>query len=89
MNRPRLDQYLYHTSFFASRAEAQSFINSGFVILNDRVAKPSSPVKNDDVIKIINDDVYLVIKAQINIENNICYVGYEVIQKGKINKASC
>ncbi len=89
MKKPRLDQYLYHTSFFSSRTEAQEFISSGFVLLNGDTAKQSSAVKNGDIIKIINQNYFIKIQTEITIEGNTCYVGYKVLEKGKINIATC
>ena len=89
MTKPRIDQFLYHTSFFKSRAEAQEFISSGFVIINGKTAKPSSQVKEGDEIRILNDGYFLLIRAQVQIEDRTCYVGYTIIDKGKEKVASC
>jgi ribosomal 50S subunit-recycling heat shock protein len=89
MIKPRIDQFLYHTSFFKSRAEAQDFISSGFVTINSRIAKPSSQVKDGDEIRIMDNGFFIVIKAQIQIEDRTCYVGYTILNKGKEEVASC
>ena len=48
----RLDKYLKVSRLIKRREAAKEFIEKGFVSLNNKIAKPSSEVKHDDVIEI-------------------------------------
>ena len=48
----RLDKYLKVSILIKRREAAKEFIEKGFVSLNNKIAKPSSEVKLDDVIEI-------------------------------------
>ena len=48
----RLDKYLKVSRLIKRREVAKEFIEKGFVSLNNKIAKPSSEVKLDDVIEI-------------------------------------
>ena len=48
----RLDKYLKVSRLIKRREAAKEFIEKGFVSLNNKIAKPSSEVKLDDVIEI-------------------------------------
>mgnify|MGYP003511502535 CR=1 FL=1 len=46
----RLDKYLKVSRLIKRRTIAKEILDLGFVKINDRVAKPSSEVKVDDII---------------------------------------
>ena len=48
----RLDKYLKVSRLIKRREAAKEFIEKGLVSLNNKIAKPSSEVKLDDVIEI-------------------------------------
>ena len=48
----RLDKYLKVSRLIKRREAAKEFIEKGFVSLSNKIAKPSSEVKLDDVIEI-------------------------------------
>lgn len=48
----RLDKYLKVSRLIKRREAAKEFIEKGFVSLNNKIAKPSSEVKLDDVVEI-------------------------------------
>ena len=48
----RLDKYLKVSQIIKRREVAKQCIENGFVLLNDKVAKASSPVNVNDVITI-------------------------------------
>ena len=50
----RLDKYLKVSRLIKRREAAKQFIDKGYVLLNDKVAKPSSEVKIDDIIQIVS-----------------------------------
>lgn len=60
----RLDKYLKVSRLIKRREAAKEFIEKGFVSLNNKIAKPSSEVKLDDVIEI-RTPFGKVIRAQI------------------------
>ena len=54
VNKMRLDKYLKVSRLIKRREAAKQFIDKGYVLLNDKVAKPSSEVKIDDIIQIVS-----------------------------------
>ena len=48
----RLDKYLKVSRLIKRREAAKEFIEKGYVFLNGKVAKPSSEVKEGDVLRI-------------------------------------
>lgn len=49
----RLDKYLKVSRIIKRRTVAKEACESGRVIINNKVAKPSSEVKEDDIIEIL------------------------------------
>ncbi len=50
----RLDKYMKVTRLIKRREIAKQMIDSGYVSINDKIAKPSSEIKVADYIKIKN-----------------------------------
>lgn len=49
----RLDLFLKQTTLIKRRTIAKELADKGRVFINEKVAKPSSEVKSDDVIKLL------------------------------------
>ena len=59
----RLDKYLKVSRIFKRRTIAKDISDHERVFINDRVAKPSSEVKPNDIIKIVYGTKTLTIKV--------------------------
>lgn len=66
----RLDLFLKKTMIVKRRVVAKQLVESGKVFINDKVAKPSSIVKNLDEISIKIHDRIRRFQAIITIKNN-------------------
>ncbi len=59
----RLDKYLKVSRIIKRRTVAKEVCESGRILINDKVAKPSTPIKEGDIIQITFGNRML--KAQI------------------------
>lgn len=59
----RLDKYLKVSRIFKRRTVAKDISDHERVLINDRIAKPSSDVKPNDIIKIVYGTKTLTIKV--------------------------
>ena len=59
----RLDKYLKVSQIIKRRTLAKESIDRGFVLLNNKVAKASSEVKVNDVIKLAKTNPTFKVKA--------------------------
>ena len=80
----RLDKYLKVSRLIKRREAAKEFIVKGFVFLNGKSAKPSSEVKEGDLIEI-HSPFGQVIKARIKEVRMVSKISdadqmYEVVQ---------
>ncbi|MDK2897420.1 MAG: hypothetical protein PWP04_1540 [Candidatus Atribacteria bacterium] len=79
----RVDQFLKNSRLIKRRTLAQTACNSGKVLVNGKVAKPSTPVKVDDFLTI-SFPAY-VLEVQIKeIARGVSPEGmYQVLKKEK------
>lgn len=61
----RIDKYLKVSRIIKRRTIAKDILDLGFVKINNKVAKPSSEVKNDDVLALKLGERELIIKVKI------------------------
>lgn len=61
----RIDKYLKVSRIIKRRTIAKDILDLGFVKINNKVAKPSSEVKNDDVLTLKLGERELIIKVKI------------------------
>lgn len=66
----RLDKYLKVSRIIKRRTVAKEVCESGRVYINDKVAKPSTEVKEEDIIEIKYADKILKAKI-VNIANHV------------------
>jgi ribosomal 50S subunit-recycling heat shock protein len=59
----RLDKYLKVSRIFKRRTVAKEISNHDRVLINDRVAKPSSIVKSGDLVTIVYGTKTLIIRV--------------------------
>lgn len=77
----RVDLYLKYTKLVPRRVLGKSLIEGGNVLINDKVAKPSSQVKNEDCLTIYLDNMTLIIEVAITKEGNKIILGGKLIDK--------
>ncbi|MDY0177681.1 MAG: RNA-binding S4 domain-containing protein [Erysipelotrichia bacterium] len=77
----RADLYLKYVNLVARRVLSKSFIESGNVLINDKIAKPSSQIKDGDTLTIYMGNTTLIIEASIKQEGKKILVGGTVIDK--------
>lgn len=84
----RLDKYLKVSRIFKRRSVAKDISDHDRVFINNRLAKPSSDVKVDDVITIVYGTKQLTIRVMAVFENakkDDAQKMYEVIEEKKID----
>ncbi|MCI6156237.1 MAG: RNA-binding S4 domain-containing protein [Erysipelotrichaceae bacterium] len=59
----RIDKYLKVSSVIKRRTIAKDILDLGFVKINDKVAKPSSEVKENDIIELTLGERRLSVKV--------------------------
>lgn len=83
----RLDKYLKVSRVIKRRTIAKDIIDLGFVFINNKQAKPSSEVKENDILTLNLGDKQLTIKV-VNIEKVMnkkeASTMYEILQEEKI-----
>lgn len=77
----RVDVYLKYSKLVPRRVLGKSLIEGGNVLINDKVAKPSSQVKNEDCLTIYLDNMTLIIEVAITKEGNSITLGGRLIDK--------
>lgn len=85
----RLDLYLKYTRLVPRRALGKTLIERGNVLINGKIAKPSSQVKNEDTLTIYLGDTTLVIETSIVKDGNKIVVGGTVIDKQERGISKC
>ena len=79
----RLDLFLKRTALIKRRTIAKEIVEKGHTFINDKVAKPSSNVSNNDILTLHLGIRKVVVKAIIEIKNNKEVVNYESIETSK------
>lgn len=77
----RIDQFLKHTRIFKRRVEAKECLDEGHIFVNDKIAKPSSKVKDGDIIILYLNRYVIKLKAQVSIDGRKIFVGYILLEK--------
>ena len=79
----RLDLFLKRTALIKRRTIAKEIVEKGHTFINDKVAKPSSNVSNNDILTLHLGTRKVIVKAIIEIKNNKEVVNYESIETSK------
>lgn len=77
----RLDLFLKKTMLIKRRVIAKEIVERGNAQINGKVAKPSSEVKDDDIILLRLGKNILEVKAYILIKNQKEWPSYDIIKK--------
>ncbi|MBR2505620.1 MAG: RNA-binding S4 domain-containing protein [Bacilli bacterium] len=76
----RLDLFLKRTALIKRRTIAKEIVEKGHTFINNKVAKPSSEVKDSDIITLHLGTRTIEVKAIVEIKNNKEVVNYEAIE---------
>ena len=80
----RLDLFLKKTAIIKRRTVAKEIVERGHVFINDKQAKPSSEVKNDDIILLNLGNRRIKVRAIIELKKDKEVPGFEIIEQTKI-----
>lgn len=76
----RLDLFLKRTALIKRRTIAKEVVEKGHTFINNKVAKPSSEVKDSDFVTLHLGTRTIEVKAIVEIKNNKEVVNYEAIE---------
>lgn len=77
----RLDLFLKKTSLIKRRTIAKEIVEKGFVIVNEKIAKPSTEIKSRDRISLTLGVRHIEVVAKVEMNRNKEVADYELIQK--------
>lgn len=84
----RLDLFLKKTAIIKRRTVAKEIVERGHVFINDKQAKPSSEVKDGDVISLNLGNRNIKVKAIIEIKKDKEVPNFEIIEQNKIEESA-
>lgn len=79
--RVRIDKFLKETRIIPRRSVAKTVIENGNVLINEKIAKPSTLVKDQDLIKILIKGVILIVKVYFEEKGNKTFVKAELVDR--------
>lgn len=80
----RLDLFLKKTAVIKRRTVAKELIERGHIFINDKQGKPSSEVKDGDIILLNLGNRRIKIKAIIEMKKDKEIPSFEVLEQNKI-----
>lgn len=80
----RLDLFLKKTALIKRRTVAKELIERGHMFINDKQAKPSSEVKDGDIILLNLGNRRIKVKAVIEIKKEKEIPNFELIEQNKV-----
>lgn len=83
----RLDLYLKKTTLIKRRTVAKEIVERGHTLINEKMAKPSSEVKDGDLITLKLGPRTIIVKAIIEIKKEKEIPGYDLIREEKNQNA--
>ena len=81
----RLDLFLKKTAIIKRRTVAKEMVERGHVFINDKQAKPSSEVKDGDIIQLNLGERKIKVKALIEMKKDKEIPNFELIEQNKID----
>ena len=79
----RLDLALKHSGLLKRRVVAKLYCEKGLVKVNHKVGKPSSDVKDGDLIEVTLGNKIVQFYISIRQEGRKIYLGYELVEENK------
>lgn len=83
----RLDLFLKKTAIIKRRTVAKEIVERGHVFINDKQAKPSSEVKDGDIIHLNLGNRRIKVKAIIELKKDKEVPNFEIIEQTKIEES--
>ena len=83
----RLDLALKHSGLIKRRTVAKLYCERGLVKVNDKVGKPSTDVKDQDIIEVRLGKKIIKFVISIEIDGRRITLGYELLEETKITDA--
>ncbi|MFA6675785.1 MAG: S4 domain-containing protein [Bacilli bacterium] len=80
----RLDLVLKQTGIIKRRTIAKELAEKGHISINNRVAKPSSEVKEDDVLSLRLGSRFIEVKITYNIKGKRIFPIFELLSSEKV-----
>ena len=80
----RLDLFLKKTAIIKRRTVAKEIVERGHVFINEKQAKPSSEVKDGDIIHLNLGNRRIIVKAIIELKKDKEVSNFEIIEQTKI-----
>lgn len=77
----RLDLILKHSGLVKRRTVAKFYCDHGLVTVNDKVGKPSTDVKDQDVISIKIGEKIINFTVHIEVDGRKMIIYYEKLEK--------
>ena len=81
----RLDLCLKHSGIIKRRTVAKYFCERGLVLINGRVGKPSSEVKDGDFVTVRYGEKDIRMQVSLRKEGRVIYVGYTLAEEEKVD----
>ena len=82
----RLDLFLKKTAIIKRRTVAKELIERGHMYINDKLAKPSSEVKDGDIVLLNLGNRRIKVRAIIEIKKDKEIPNFEIIEQNKIDE---
>lgn len=82
----RLDLFLKKTAIIKRRTVAKELIERGHMFINDKQSKPSSEVKDGDIILLNLGNRRIKVRAIIEIKKDKEIPSFEILQQDKIEE---
>lgn len=83
----RLDLALKHSGLIKRRTVAKLYCERGLVKVNDKVGKPSTEVKDQDIIEVRLGKKIIKFAITITMEGKRILLSYELLEETKITDA--
>lgn len=83
----RLDLALKHSGLIKRRTVAKLYCEKGLVKVNDKVGKPSTEVKDQDIIEVKLGKKIIKFVITIIVEGRRITLSYELLEENKITDA--
>ena len=83
----RLDLALKHSGLIKRRTIAKLYCERGLVKVNDKVGKPSTDVKDQDIIEVKLGKKIVKFAISITIEGRRVLLSYELLDETRITDA--
>ena len=81
----RLDLFLKKTAIIKRRTVAKELIERGHMFINDKQAKPSSDVKDGDIVLLHLGNRRIKVKAIIEMKKDKEIPSFEILEQDKID----